>query len=136
MPKSKRRKPKSENMDLKSIIIKTLVGSAISVFVYFILTAVCSLICLKLDTKQEAYIYIIYAISAVSGFVGGYRAVSLIRKNGLIIGAVCALPALVIIFLVSSIIGRTGMSASGWIVAVIMAVFSAVGGVLSANRRR
>ena len=41
-----------------------------------------------------------------------------------------------IIFLVASIISRTGIAVSGRISAIIMTVFSAVGGIVSANKRR
>lgn len=135
MPKSKSIAAKTGETDFKNIVIKILIGSLLNIIFYFILTSFASLICLKADIDSGIYKYIIFVISAVCGIIGGYRAVRPIRKNGLIFGAVSALPAFLIIFLVSSIISHTGISLSGWIAAIIMTVFSAVGGILSVNRR-
>lgn len=136
MPKNKRKKPKAEATDLRSIIIKILIGSALTVIIYTALCVLLSLICLKADIDSSVYKYFIFAIAAVSGFFGGFKTVSAVRKNGLLLGALSALPAFLIIFLISSIVSHTGIAASGWISAIIMTVFSAVGGVLSANKRR
>lgn len=136
MPKNKRRKPKAEAMNLKGIIFKILVGSALTVILYSALCVIFSLVCLKADFDLSLYKYFIFAISAVSGFFGGFKSVGTIRKNGLLFGAMSALPAFLIIFLVASIISRTGIAVSGRISAIIMTVFSAVGGIVSANKRR
>lgn len=136
MPKNKRRKPKAESTNLRSIILKILVGSALNVILYSALCVIFSLVSLKADFDLSMYKYFIFAISAVSGFFGGFKSVGAIRKNGLLFGALSALPALLIIFLVASIISRTGIAVSGRISAIIMTVFSALGGIVSANKRR
>ncbi len=122
--------------DMKSIIIKILLGSAFNIIIFALMCAVCSLICLKADIDSGYYKYLIFVIAAVSGFFGGFKAVSSVRRNGLLLGALSALPSFLIIFLISSIISRTGMAVSGLIAAVIMTVFSAVGGIMSVNKRR
>lgn len=136
MPKNKRRKPKTEATDIRSIVINILIGSLLNIIIYAALCAVCSLICLKADIDSSYYKYLIFVVAAVSGFFGGFKSVSSVRRNGLLLGAISALPSFLIIFLVSSIISRTGMSVSGLIAAVIMVVFSAVGGIMSVNKRR
>lgn len=136
MPKNKRRKPTAEVTDIRSIVIKILIGSAFNIILFAAMCAVCSLICLKADIDSRRYKLFIFFISAVSGFFGGFKAVGSVRRNGMFLGVLSALPSFLIIFLVSSIISRTGMAASGLIAAVIMAVFSAVGGIISVNKRR
>lgn len=136
MPKNRRRKPVAEVTDIRSIIIKILIGSALNIILFAALCAVCSLVCLKADIDSSYYKYLIFLISAVSGFFGGFKALGSVRRNGLLLGTLSALPSFLIIFLVSSIISRTGMAVSGLIAAVIMTVFSAVGGIMSVNKRR
>ncbi len=135
MPKSKRKLSAKESPALLQTAIKTLIGSLVNIIIYFALTAVFSLISLKTDAKSDYFRYMIFFISAMSGLVGGFAAVKPIRKNGILIGAVSAAPAFLIIFLVSSIISRTGISITGWVAAAIMTLFSAIGGIISANKR-
>ncbi|HAS38238.1 MAG TPA: TIGR04086 family membrane protein [Ruminococcaceae bacterium] len=135
MPKSKRKLSAKESPALLQTAIKTLIGSLVNIIIYFALTAVFSLISLKTDAKSDYFRYMIFFISAMSGLVGGFAAVKPIRKNGILIGAVSASPAFLIIFLVSSIISRTGISITGWVAAAIMTLFSAIGGIISANKR-
>ncbi|HAY73938.1 MAG TPA: TIGR04086 family membrane protein [Ruminococcaceae bacterium] len=135
MPKSKRKSSAKESPALLQTAIKTLIGSLVNIIIYFALTAVFSLISLKTDAKSDYFRYMIFFISAMSGLVGGFAAVKPIRKNGILIGAVSAAPAFLIIFLVSSIISRTGISITGWVAAAIMTLFSAIGGIISANKR-
>lgn len=70
-----------------------------------------------------------------TGFIGGFFAVKPTRRNGIVIGALSAVPAFMLIFLVTSIISHTGISATGWIAAAITVIFSAVGGIICANKR-
>ena len=135
MPKSKRKLSAKESPALLQTAIKTLIGSLVNIIIYFALTAVFSLISLKTDAKSDYFRYMIFFISAMSGLVGGFAAVKPIRKNGILIGAVSAAPAFLIIFLVSSIISRTGISITGWVAAAIMTLFSAIGGIISAKKR-
>ena len=79
MPKNKRRKPKAESTNLRGIILKILVGSALNVILYSALCVIFSLVSFKADFDLSMYKYFIFAISAVSGFFGGFKAVGAIR---------------------------------------------------------
>ena len=136
MPKNKRRKPTKENADFLTVAVKTLVGSLINGVIFFAVIAVCSLICWKSDANSTVFKYLVFVAGAISGFIGGYTAVKPFRKNGILIGAVSSAPVFLIIFLIASIISRTGIAASGWISALIMTLFSSIGGIMSANRRK
>lgn len=136
MSKNKRRKPAAEFTGIGGIVINILIGSLLNIIIFSALCAVCSFLCLKTDIDSQNYKYFIFISCAVAGFCGGFKSVGTIRKNGLLLGALSALPTFFIIFLISSIISRTGISMSGWIAAGVMALFSAVGGILSVNKRR
>lgn len=136
MPKKRKRKPSKEAADPINISIKALIGSLVNIIIFFALSAAFSFICLKADLDEALLKYFVFAAAAISGLIGGFTAVRPIRKNGLLIGGACALPAFLIIFLISSILSRTGIAVSGWIAALIMTLASALGGILSANRRK
>lgn len=129
-------KAKSDNPTLIKFTVQALVGSLFNIIIFFSLVAVLSLICLKIDCKTAIYKYFVFFISAISGFVGGLIAVKPFRKNGLIIGALSSVPAFIIIFLISSIISTTGIGVFGFISAIVMTLFSAIGGIISVNKRK
>lgn len=116
--------------------IHILIGSLVNIILFFALTAAFSLICLKTDAAPEMLKYPVFAAASVSGFFGGLVAVSKLRKNGMIFGALSAVPALFVIILVCSLIGRTTISSVGWITVAIAVILAAVGGILSANKRK
>lgn len=118
------------------IIVSILIGSLVNIIIFFGLTAVFSLICLKADTAPEILKYPVWAASGVGGFFGGLTAVGRLRKNGMLFGAASAVPALLVIILVCTLVSRTGISYVGWIAVSISVILSAVGGILSANRRK
>ncbi len=136
MPKRRKRKPSKETAEPVSIIIKALIGSLVNIIIFFSLLAAFSFVCLKADLDEALLKYFVFAAAAISGLVGGFTAVRPIRKKGMILGGVCALPAFLIILLISSIVSRTGIAVSGWNAALIMTLASALGGILSANRRK
>jgi putative membrane protein (TIGR04086 family) len=138
MAKKKRRKKSvpDGNADLRTVIIKALISSATGIIVFFIITAVLSLVGWKSDMPESAYKYMILAAGAISGFVCGFAAVRPIRKNGIAVGALSALPAYFIIVLISTTLSRTGISKIGWILLPVMIVFAAVGGILAVNKRK
>lgn len=135
MPKNKRRKSAEIVADPVGIIVKTLVGSLTSLLIFFLLALIFSAICLKLDIDSAYYKYPLFVASAISGFMGGLVAVKRIRKKGWIIGAASAAPAFSVIFLICSIISRTGISSVGWISAAVMTLCASIGGILSVGKR-
>ncbi len=136
MSENKRRKPTASATNLTGVLVSVLLGSLLNIIIYAALCAVASFVCLKADLGTEFNKYFIFFIVGVSGFFGGLKAVRSVGRNGLMLGAVSALPAFLIIFLVSSIISRTGIACTGWIAAGVMTFFSAVGGIVGVNKRR
>lgn len=136
MPKNKRRKKTDVNQDPVGIAIKVLFGSITSLAMFFVFVLLFSVICLKLDTDSAYFKYPVFVSSGISGFFGGLVSVCRIRKNGWIIGAASAAPAFLLIFLLCSVISKTGIASVGWISAAVMTFSSSIGGILSANRRK
>lgn len=116
--------------------VHILIGSLVNIILFFSLAAAFSLICLKTDAAPELLKYPVFAAAGVSGFFGGLVAVSKIKKRGMLFGALSAVPALFVVILVCSLIGRAGISSVGWITVAIAVILAAVGGILSANKRK
>ncbi len=137
MQKKRRSKPKTQSGgDIKTTAIKALTGSAVSLILFFALTALMSLILWKKDSDTEIFKYVMLAVGAVSGFIGGFAAVRPTRKNGIAVGALSALPPYFIIILVSALIAENGVSLIGWLLLGVMILFSAVGGIIAVNKRK
>lgn len=135
MHKKRRTKTSSQSNEVKDIIIKSLIGSAFGTIFFLILTALASLILWKQDADTPVYKYVLLLIGAVSGFLTGFIAVRPVRKNGLAVGGLSALPSYFIVILTSSILARSGVGVIGWILLAVMVIFSAVGGIVAVNKR-
>ena len=131
MPK-KRRKPKAK-ADLRTVIVRTLTGSAVGTAVFFALTALASFICLKKDSAPEAYGYFELAIGAAAGFLCGYTAVKPVRKKGIIVGAVSSMPMYLIVTCAAALISHGGIGLMGWILGAVMLAAGAAGGIVAVN---
>ena len=115
MHKKRRTKSKSQNDSLKNIAIKTAIGSAVSLVAFFALAMLATLILWKNDSDTASFKYIISAIGAVSGFLGGFVAVRPIRKNGIAFGALSAIVPSAVIILAAVLIAKSSLSAAGWV---------------------
>lgn len=128
----KRRKPKAE-ANLKTAIIKALVGSAVGTAVFFALTALAAFICLKGDSDPDSYKFFILAAGAVSGFVCGFAAVKPVKKKGIIAGALSTLPMYFITVCTAMLISHGGLGLIGWILCAVMLASGGVGGIIAVN---
>ena len=91
MKKKRKKKSASQNNSVKNMIIKILIGSAVGAAVFFALSLLASLILWKNDSAPSAYGYVIIAIGALAGFIGGFTAVRPTRKNGIVVGMLSAI---------------------------------------------
>ena len=132
----KKRKAKPQNNSVKNIAIKTAIGSAISLILFFSLAAVSAFILWKNDADTASFKYILFAIGAVSGFLGGFTAVRPIRKNGIVLGAVSSLLPCIVAIGISALIAKGFLSAMGWIFIAVNVLFSAIGGIIAVNKRK
>lgn len=137
--KKKRRsksKPKPQNSSVKNMILKTLIGSAVSMVVFVVLALIAAFILWKNDADVPSFKYIISVLGAVAGLVGGFVAVRPVRKNGIAFGALSALLPCAVIITAAVLIAKTSLSLAGWIFVAVYIVFSAVGGIIAVNKRR
>lgn len=128
----KRRKQKAE-ADLRTIIVRVLIMSGIGTVIFFVLTALASLICLKNDSSPEAYGYFDLAIGTAAGFVCGFFATRPVKKKGLIIGTVSTMPMYLVVTCISVIASHSGLGMTGWILGVVMLIAGAIGGIVAVN---
>ncbi len=131
MAKRRKKNTVQSNVDLRTVIIKIIIGSTVGVALFFALMALMSAISLKLDLDESRYKYFMIAIGAIIGFVCGYITVKPVRKKGALLGAVSVIPAGMIILLFSFYFGHGGIGTVGWIFALISVVFGMLGGAVA-----
>ncbi|MBP3938222.1 MAG: TIGR04086 family membrane protein [Clostridia bacterium] len=136
MHKKRRTKTKVKDSSLKNIAKKTAIGSVASLLSFFALTALAALILWKNDSDTASFKYIVSAIGAVSGFLGGFIAVRPVRKNGIAFGTLSALVPCVLILAVSALLTKSPISIAGWIFIAVNILFSAIGGIVAVNKRK
>ena len=124
----KRRKPKPE-ANLRNIVIKSLIGSAIGTAAFFALTALLSFICFKNDSDPVSYKFFILAAGAAAGFLCGFSAAKPLKKRGAVIGAVSTMPMYFIVVCVALLAVHSGIGAVGWVMCGVMLASGAVGGI-------
>ena len=139
MPKNKsarQRKSKSAESGGKIIAVRALTGAAVGAAVFFILSAITALAAFKQDIPAEKLGAAALAISAVSAFLCGYITVRPIKKNGLMLGMLSAIPMYFIIFTVICIVNRAPLSVTGWLAMGVMLLCSAAAGIFAANKKK
>lgn len=136
MRKKRKTKSKVQNTTAKNIAIKTAIGSGVSLVVFFLLALLAGFVLWKNDADINSFKYVIFALSAVSGFIGGFVAVRPVRKNGIAFGALSSVVPCAIIILISVLIAKSSVSVTGWIFIALYILFSAIGGIVAVNKRK
>ncbi|MBP3441331.1 MAG: TIGR04086 family membrane protein [Clostridia bacterium] len=136
MHKKKRTKAKSHNQTLKNYVLKTAIGSAVGMGVFFLFALAAAFVLWKKDADTSSFKYVMFALAALSGFIGGFTAVRPVREKGLIFGALSALPTCVVLTAVSMLISKNGLAVTGWIFIVLDILFAAIGGIVAVNKRK
>lgn len=136
MHKKRKTKSKVQNTTAKNIVIKTAIGSGVSLVVFFLLALLAGFVLWKNDADINSFKYVIFALSAVSGFIGGFVAVRPVRKNGIAFGALSSVVPCAIIILISVLIAKSSVSVTGWIFIALYILFSAIGGIVAVNKRK
>ena len=136
MRKKRKTKSKVQNTTAKNIVIKTAIGSGVSLVVFFLLALLAGFVLWKNDADINSFKYVIFALSAVSGFIGGFVAVRPVRKNGIAFGALSSVVPCAVIILASVLIAKSSVSVTGWIFIALYILFSAIGGIVAVNKRK
>ena len=130
--KSKRGK---ESSGRKKVVMTILKGSAIGTVLFFLLLLIASRAMLKFDIDSSLLAVFAFASAAIAAFVSGFAAVRPTRKKGIPMGALSALPILILIA-VASAIASGSLGQNMLIAATIMIICGAVGGIAAVNVKR
>ena len=136
MRKKRKTKSKVQNTTAKNIVIKTAIGSGVSLVVFFLLALLAGFVLWKNDADINSFKYVIFALSVVSGFIGGFVAVRPVRKNGIAFGALSSVVPCAVIILASVLIAKSSVAITGWIFIALYILFSAIGGIVAVNKRK
>ncbi|MGN1444450.1 MAG: TIGR04086 family membrane protein [Acutalibacteraceae bacterium] len=130
-------KPQKRKRDTKrspslKIFLKT---QAIAALTYSFVFIVSSAVCLSLDFERKNMFYISALCFAAASFICSYYAGYKIHKNGLTVGLLYALPANIIIALLSVSVNRFKIDLTFLISKFILMISSMLGGILSVNTK-
>lgn len=134
MPKTKA-KSKRSNLQIsseKDAFIKTLIFSVICYVLIYLLACICGLM---FDINKSYDFYVSLISFAVSSFAAGFFAGCKLRKNGLITGLLYALPANIIVIIITLLSVSFKPDLNLLITAAVLLASSAVGGIAAVNKR-
>ena len=116
-------------------LIHILKGSLIGVALLLSTITISTLAIYKANLSDKTYIPFLTLSIILSGILSGYISTFKIRKNGLVNGAVAALP-LAVILLVSMSVANNAFALLMLIPCAIMVVSGAIGGIAAVNIKR
>lgn len=125
----KSRKKASTNPN-KAEFIKCVAFSYILYIIFFIAI---SFVILFFDVDSEKYYYISITQLAITSFISAFNCGFRLMKNGMLVGLLCALPAILTVFFVSIIMNSFKINFSSVISLIITMISAMLGGVLSVN---
>lgn len=103
--------------------------------VYSVVFLIDSFICLSLDLDRSHMFYFSALSFALSSFICSYFAGFKIHKNGIAVGLIYALPANLIVILISVIVNGFKIDLTVAISIFILLICSMLGGILSVNTK-
>lgn len=130
--KPKRNKSEKKLKDSTRIFLHTQLLALVVYALFFLLT---SAVLLSLDIDSDKIFYVGIAAFALSSFICGYYAGYKVHKNGLLTGLLYALPANLLIIIVSAAVSGFKADFTLLISFMILLICSMLGGILSVNTR-
>ncbi len=114
-----------------SLALGTLAGAAVSLLIILIF----SFVCVKVQSVQAAlFDPVSIAAGCAGAFAGGILCSRLIRKNGMMYGAICSVLVFFVVFLISVLIGAQPDVHALLRLAAMLPV-GAIGGIIGVNRK-
>lgn len=107
----------------------------INIMVYLIIFVIASIIAVFSDIGKENIFYISLVYLGISSFISGLIAGLKERKNGMVCGALNALPMIVFVCIASIISNKFSISYNTIISALTAVIAAAAGGVIAVNIR-
>ena len=120
----------------KYILIRAAVRASVCAVIYFVIMAVFAAVSLKLDLPRDKDIIFSMISAGLTAAAAGYIAVKHTRKNGMAMGAFACIPCILIITVVSSLVSSSLPGVKALILAGVMIICGALGGILAANQKR
>lgn len=131
-----KKKHRREESGIEYVIKKTLTGSGVMLAVLVVLILVFTQVALKMDMEQKFLPIFALASAAIAAIVGGFTAIRPTRRNGLLFGALSAMPVVIIFLLFMVLMKDVHLGQNTLITAVIMPVFAAMGGIAAVNIKK
>lgn len=137
MPKTKSKLVNVTGKKKMDPLLKSFIKTQILVFIIYIAVfLICCAVSLALDLNG-AYDYYVslgcfVLLSFISGFLGGIKQ----RKKGILSGLIYALPANIVVLVVSLIVSAFAVDFNLFISAVSLLIASMIGGVIAVNQRQ
>lgn len=134
MSDKKSRRSREENQSAS--ILKILFVPLIFVGVYFLVVALFSLVAYKEALDASYYAPFGIASGVVSGFICGYISAGVVGHSGLLYGGLSGIVMGILCALILSIVNSSGIGAGTILLFVIILIFSCIGGIIRANRKK
>ena len=125
----------SEAFNMKSLIRPIGLGVGSGLVLCFILLFIFSFFMSKMDIADSLISPITIAITVITGFVAGFVCARITRKNGLLLGAICAVILFAVLWLLSLLFLKEGTGLLGIIKCILLLVSGCLGGVMGVNKK-
>lgn len=117
-------------------IKRILKGSGVAIILTALLLIIYSALLTYTGISEDTMPVVIIVITALSILVGSFFSSINIRKNGLTNGALVGLIYILLLYLVSSIVGKNfGLSMYSIIMIVASVMAGAIGGIIAVNKK-
>ncbi len=137
MPKKKKkRKTTSENEKSNLFLLKKILrGSVFSVIIFFALLLLLSAVIVKFGAGESIQNILVFIFAAISTFCGAFFAMRKTSEKGLFLGLAVAFPAVIMVSVVLLAV-LNDIGTKTLIMALLMLIGGAAGGVTAVNRKR
>lgn len=117
-------------------IKKILIGSGVSIVLTIVGLIIFSCLIAYTDVKESTIPTVVIIITAISILIGSTVAMSNLRKNGIINGAMIGLIYIMVIYSLSSLIEKDfALNTHSIIIIIASIIAGALGGVIGVNKK-
>ena len=134
MSEKKKRRPRDENQSVP--MLKILFVPLIFTGVYFLTVAAFSLIAFKAELDSLFYAPFGIASGIISGFLCGFISAKIAGHSGMLYGGLSGSIEGIICSLILSAVNSTGFGAGAILLFFVIVIFSCIGGIVRANKKK
>ncbi|MDR2647113.1 MAG: TIGR04086 family membrane protein [Oscillospiraceae bacterium] len=118
---------------IKRLAARLLVSTLLSGAFFFALLSLGSVLAWQLDLKTDTLPFLAIPLAGIAAFVAGYVGVRAERKQGLLIGALCAAILYAVLLLISMAASDGAFGGHAVALLLVMLIGGVFGGILAAN---